>query len=253
MWSRRSAYWTRYTQYDGDGTPAILLRTPARRKEARDARFRHQGRRSMNAPDRDLADAHRKVLWTPYYQMKTALDQGPIIFERGEGVYLYDSTGKRYLDGNASLWLMNVGMGRREIADAVFEQMQKMPFFSMFQGFSNPPAIELAELLIELTKAEGMGKVFYWDSGAEAVEPALKIPRQYWRNRGRVGKYKFIGRHSAYHGVTFGALSATGITANRRMFEPLVPGFRHIADPNFYPNDFGTGLSEEDVAVAASD
>jgi putrescine aminotransferase len=201
----------------------------------------------------DLAEAHRKVLWTPYLQMRTILDQGPLIFERGEGVYLFDASGRRYLDGHGSLWLMNVGMGRREIADAVHRQMLQMPFFSMFQGFSNPPAIELAEKLIELTKPEGMGKVFYSDSGSEAVETSLKIARQYWKNRGRAGKYKFISRRSAYHGVTFGAMSATGITANRRMFEPLVPGFRHIADPNCYRNEFGDGLSEEQVAVAASE
>jgi putrescine---pyruvate transaminase len=201
----------------------------------------------------DLAQAHRQVLWTPYYQMKTVLDQGPVIFERGEGVYLYDTNGKRYLDGHASLWLMNVGLGRQEIVDAVTEQMQQLPFFSMFSGFSNPPAIELASRLVELTRAEGMGKVFYSDSGSEAVETALKIARQYWRNRGYAGRYKVISRRSAYHGVTFGALSASGITANRRMFEPLVPGFRHIADPNCYRNDFGEGLTDEQVAVAASE
>jgi putrescine---pyruvate transaminase len=209
--------------------------------------------RAPTASALDLAEAHRRVLWTPYYQMRTVLEQGPLIFERGEGVYLYDTSGKRYLDGHASLWLMNVGMGRQEIADAVAEQLRTMPYFSMFQGFSNPPAIELAQLLVELAGPEGMGKVFYSDSGSEAVETALKIARQYWRNRGHVGKYKFISRRSAYHGVTFGALSATGIAANRRMFEPLVPGFRHIADPNCYRHDFGDGLTEDEVAVAASE
>ena len=209
--------------------------------------------RALSASAFDLARAHCEVLWTPYVQMKAVLEQGPVIFERGEGVYLYDTSGKRYLDGHASLWLMNVGIGRQEIADAVSEQMRRMPYFSMFQGFSNPPAIELAQLLVELTRPEGMGKVFYSDSGSEAVETALKIARQYWRNVGRVGKYKFISRRSAYHGVTFGAMSATGVTANRRMFEPLVPGFRHIPDPNCYRNDFGDKLSEEEVAVAASE
>ena len=185
--------------------------------------------------------------------MQTVRDNGPLIFERGEGVYLYDAAGRRYLDGHGSLWLMNVGLGRREIADAVAEQLGKMAFFSMFQGYSNPKAIELAELVIELAGPCGMGKVFYSDSGSEAVETALKIARQFWRNKGRAGKYKFISRRSAYHGVTLGALSATGVTANRRMFEPLLPGFRHISDPNCYRNDFGTGLTEEEVAIAASE
>lgn len=207
------------------------------------------------APDlvQDLADAHRNALWTPFIQMKTVLDTGPVIFERGEGVYLYDAEGRRYIDAHASLWLTNVGFGRREIADAVYEQMQKLAFFSMFAGYSNEPAIKLAELLIDLTKPEGMGKVFYSDSGSEAVETSLKIARQYWKNRGRAGKYKFIARRNAYHGVTFGAMSATGVTANRRMFEPLVPGFRHISDPNCYRSEFGRGLSEAEISVAASE
>jgi adenosylmethionine-8-amino-7-oxononanoate transaminase len=184
--------------------------------------------------------------------MASVRETGPVVFESAEGVFLYDTTGKRYIDAHASLWLTNIGFGRREVIDAAYAQMQKMPFFSMFQGFANPPAIELAEKLLELTRPEGMGKVFYSDSGSEAVETALKIARQYWRNRGRTGKYKFIARRNAYHGVTFGALSATGVTANRRMFEPLVPGFVHIADPNCYRNDFGEGLSEEEVSEAAA-
>ena len=201
----------------------------------------------------DLADAHRNSLWTPFIQMKSVLEEGPVIFERGEGVYLFDTDGRRYLDAHASLWLTNVGFGRREVIDAAYEQMKRIAFFSMFQGYSNPPAIRLGELLVELAQTEGMGKVFYCDSGSESVETALKLVRQYWKNVGRAGKYKFIARRNAYHGVTFGAMSATGVPANRRMFEPLVPGFRHISDPNCYRNDFPPGLTEEEVSVAASE
>ena len=207
---------------------------------------------STTTSTQDLADVHRNALWTPFIQMKSVLEKGPVIFDHADGVYLYDTEGREYLDGHASLWLMNVGYGRKEIADAAYEQMQKMTFFSMFQGFSNAPAIELAELLLEMTRTEGMGKVFYSDSGSEAVETALKMARQYWKNLG-TQKYKFIARQNAYHGVTFGALSATGITANRQKFEPLVPGFRHIPDPNCYRNTFGPDLTEEEVAVAASE
>src|SRR3712207_6299004 len=114
---------------------------------------------TMSTMTHDLAPAHLHALWTPFIQMKSVLDSGPVIFERGEGVYLYDSEGRRYLDAHASLWLTNVGFGRREIADAAYEQMQKLAFFSMFQGYSNQPAIQLAERLLELTKPEGMGKV----------------------------------------------------------------------------------------------
>lgn len=206
----------------------------------------------MNPTVHDLGSTHRRSLWTPFLRMETVLEHGPVVFDRADGVFVYDVDGKRYLDAHASLWLANIGFGRREVADAVYAQMQKLAFFSMFQGYSNPPAIALAERLLQLTAPDGMGRVFYSDSGSEAVETALKITRQYWKNRGRGTKYKFIARRNAYHGVTFGAMSATGVSANRRMFEPLVPGFRHIADPNCYRNDFGTGLSEEEVSAAAA-
>ncbi|MFQ5914751.1 MAG: adenosylmethionine--8-amino-7-oxononanoate transaminase [Nitrospinota bacterium] len=207
----------------------------------------------MTRTAKDLDLAHRRHLWTPYIQMETIREHGPLIFERAEGCYLYDISGKKYLDAHASLWLVNIGFGRQEVADAAYAQMKKMAYFSMFMGYSNPPAIELAERLRELTEPEGMGKVFYSDSGSEAVETALKMARQYWRNLGKDRKYKFIARRNGYHGVTMGALSATGITANRRMFEPLLPGFRHISEPNCYRNDFGEGLTEEEVSEAASD
>jgi adenosylmethionine-8-amino-7-oxononanoate transaminase len=199
-----------------------------------------------------LALTHQNTLWTPFMQMKTVQQQGPLIFEHAEGVHLYDTDGRAYLDAHGSLWLANVGYGRTEIADAVYEQMKKMAFCSMFMGFSNQPAIDLAASLIRHASPEGMGKVFYSDSGSEAVETALKIARQYWKNIGRGTKYKFISRRNAYHGVTFGALSATGIPANRRMFEPLLPGFSHIPDPNQYRNEFGFGLNEEEVSAAAA-
>ncbi|MDA1001234.1 MAG: aspartate aminotransferase family protein [bacterium] len=206
----------------------------------------------MAMTSQELDQAHRRSYWNPYMQMEVVREQGPKIFERAEGVYVWDTAGKKYLDAHASLWLMNIGFGREEVAEAAFAQMKKMPFFSTFVGFSNPPAIELAEKLKGLTAEEGMGKVFFSDSGSEAVETALKMVRQYWKNLGQAKKYKIISRRNAYHGVTFGALSASGINANRRMFEPLLPGFRHIPEPNCYRNDFGEGLSEEEVSEAAA-
>jgi len=206
----------------------------------------------MGKTDKDLAHAHTEGLWTPFIQMRTVREQGPLIFDRAEGVYLYDADGREYIDAHGSLWLANVGFGREEVIEAACAQLRKMAYFSMFMGYSNAPAIELASKLKELTATEGMGKVFYSDSGSEAVETALKLARQYWRNVGRGNRYKFIARRSAYHGVTFGAMSATGMAANRRAFGPLVPGFRHIPEPNCYRNAFGDGLSEEEVSEAAA-
>lgn len=200
----------------------------------------------------DLAAAHTDGLWTPFLQMQTVRERGPLIFDHAEGVRLYDADGNEYIDAHASLWLANVGFGREEIIEAATAQLRKMAYFSMFMGYSNEPAIALATKLKELTAHEGMGKVFYSDSGSEAVETALKLARQYWRNVGRGTKYKFIARYRGYHGVTFGAMSATGIAANRRAFGPLVPGFRHIPEPNCYRNSFGYKLSEEEVSEAAA-
>ncbi len=146
----------------------------------------------------DLATTHQKTLWTPFMQMKSVQQHGPLIFEHADGVHLYDASGNEYLDAHGSLWLANVGYGRTEIADAVYEQMKKMAFCSMFMGFSNQPAIDLAAKLIELATPEGMGKVFYSDSGSEAVETALKIARQFWKNVGRGTKYKFIARRRSW-------------------------------------------------------
>jgi putrescine---pyruvate transaminase len=201
----------------------------------------------------ELRRMHKEKLWTPFIQMKTVVDSDPVVFSHGKGAYLYDVDGRKYLDAHASLWLVNVGYGCNEVVEAACTQLRKLPFFSMFMGYSNQPAIYLAAKLLDLTNPEGMGKVFYSGSGSEAVETALKIARQYWRNLGREEKHKVISRHSAYHGVTFGAMSATGIPANRQAFGPLVPGFRHIPDPNCYRNDFRDGLTDEEVSEVAAD
>ena len=208
--------------------------------------------RPLSESAAQLKEAHLESIWSPFQQMQGLRGTGPVVFDRAEGVRIWDVEGREYLDGHGSLWLANVGYGRTEIADAVYEQMKKMAFFPMFMGFSHQPAITLATKLTELAAPEGMSKVFFSDSGSEAVETSLKIARQYWKNLGRGTKYKFIARRRGYHGVTFGALSATGIPANRRMFEPLVPGFRHIAEPDCYRNSFGEGLTEAEVAEAAA-
>ena len=201
---------------------------------------------------KELSRKHIDRLWTPYIQMQTVRDQGPLVFDHAEGVYIYDVDGKQYLDGHASLWLMNVGFGRTEIADAAYAQMKELPLFSMFMGYSNRPAIALAEKLASLAEPEGMGKVFFSDGGSGAVETGLKMARAYWKNRGKSGKYKIIGRQRAYHGVTIAAVAASGLTANRSPAEPLVPGFRHIPAPDCYRNPWNTNDPDQ-VAMLASE
>src|SRR5215469_3041059 len=171
-------------------------------------------------------------LWHGSLQHQSLEQRPPMEVVQAEGCYVYDSEGRRYLDAMAGLWCVNVGYGRREIVDAVTEQMARLPYYPLTQ--SHPPGARLAGRLAKLLPA-GLSRVFFLNSGSEAVETALKMARQYAR-RAPPGqnRYKIIARHRAYHGFTMGALSATGQVARKRGFEPLVPGFLHVAPPDHY-------------------
>src|SRR6516162_7325084 len=171
-------------------------------------------------------------LWHGNLQHHGLEKHPPLEVVQAEGCCVYDSEGRRYLDGMAGLWCVNVGYGRREIVDAVANQMTRLPYYPLTQ--SHPPAAQLAARLAELLPA-GLQRVFFLNSGSEAVETALKMARQYAR-RAYPGqnRYKIIARHRAYHGFTMGALSATGQVSRKRAFEPLVPGFLHVAPPDHY-------------------
>ena len=169
--------------------------------------------------------------WGPYTNMRDVTSRGPKVITRAEGVYVYDDHGRQYIDGHGALWLANAGYGRREIIDAIAHQAEALAWFSSFGGFANQPSMALAERLIGLLQPEGMAHVMFSNDGSEAVETALKIARQYWKLKGKATKYKYISRQYAYHGVTFGALSVQGVTANRVMFEPLMPGVVHAPAP----------------------
>ena len=198
-------------------------------------------------PRKDYA----QFMWAPYTQMGDLAEEEPIVAVDGDGATIVDSLGREFIDGHAALWLANAGFGRTEIVEAAAEQMQKLSWFPSFGGMSNEVAIALAKRLVQLTEPEGMSRAFFSSGGSEAVETALKMARQYWRLSGHGGKFKVISRRKAYHGVTFGALSATGVTANRRLFEPLVPGFRHIEPPYCYRCPYG--LEHPECALACAE
>lgn len=182
----------------------------------------------------DLRDDYRKYMWAPFTQMGDLGEDEPLVVVGGEGAQVVDTEGKSFIDGHGALWLANVGFGRKDIVAAAAKQMEKLSWFPSFAGMSNDVAITLAKRLVEMTQAEEMGRVFFSSGGSEANESAIKMARQYWRLKGEGKKHKIISRRMSYHGVTFGALSATGITINRRLFEPLVGGFRHIEPPHCY-------------------
>jgi len=156
-----------------------------------------------------------------------------MIFAGGRGATLTDVHGSEYIDGMASLWNVNVGYGRSVLADAAASQMKKLAFSSAYGGFGTAPAIELATKLAEL--APGDLEVTYFASGgAEANDTAYKIARLYWKLRGEPGRINIVSRIRDYHGLTYGATSATGMANFWKGFEPLAPGFLHAPAPDPY-------------------
>jgi adenosylmethionine-8-amino-7-oxononanoate aminotransferase len=162
---------------------------------------------------------------------------------------VFDLGGREYLDGLSGLWNVNVGHGRAELADAAAKQMKELAYFTGYVGSSNLPAINLAQRLIELAY-ENMQAVFFTTGGAEATESAMKTARFYWKARGKPQKVKIIARHHAYHGVTLQSMSATGMAAYWKMFEPRVPGIVHVQ--TCYPYRFQGARPGETVGQAAA-
>ncbi len=179
----------------------------------------------------ELARADLEHLIHPLYH--PAAHEGAVIFERGEGVWLWDTSGKRYLDGLSCLWNVNIGHGRREVAEAAREQMSTLAFANGYTGFSNVPAIRLAERLAKLAPGD-LNAVFFTSGGGESNESAFKMARFLWNVQGKPEKFKIIARFDAYHGVTTAAMAATGMAPYWERFGPLAPGFLHAAAPNPY-------------------
>lgn len=147
--------------------------------------------------------------------------QEPVIFHRGQGIWIEDINGRRYIDGLAALWNVAVGHGRKELAEAAARQMEELAFCNNYVGYSNVPAIELADRLISLVYPN-MRAVYYVNSGSEANESAFKVARFHWKLRGEPNKVKIIARREAYHGSTIAATSATGMPPFWKNFEPLL-------------------------------
>ena len=173
----------------------------------------------------------------------------------GQGAIITDSNGREYIDGLAGLWNVNVGHGRRELAEAAYDQMCTLAYHSSYAGSNNRPAIALAEKLSTLTYPS-INTFFFTSGGAEATETSIKTARFYWKALDRPDKIKVISRRRAYHGLTLAAMSATGLSAFWPMFEPRTPGFLHIEPPDPYrfvkPNDDVTlGVAAADLLEAA--
>ncbi len=175
--------------------------------------------------------------------------QSPKIWVRGHGAIVIDIEGREYIDGLSGLWNVNVGHGRRELAEAAAEQMTTLAYCSAYTGSSNLPAINLAERLSQLMYPS-INTFFFTSGGAEATETSFKTARYYWKLAGRPEKVKFIARMRGYHGVTMAAMSATGLPVYWPMFEPRVPGIVHIESP--YPYRFVNPTPEISNGIAAA-
>ena len=180
----------------------------------------------------DLQELAKRHLWMHFTRMGAYAGADVPVIARGEGCYVFDEQGNRYLDGLSALFCVNVGHGRAEIGDAMARQAAELGFFTNW-SYAHPRAIELAARVADLAPGD-LNRVFFTSGGSEAVESALKLVRNYHRLRGDGQRHKVIAREIAYHGTSLGALSATGIPALRTPFEPLTPGGCHVPNTNDY-------------------
>jgi adenosylmethionine-8-amino-7-oxononanoate aminotransferase len=195
--------------------------------------------RSEDAPAPAHADQSplqakaRRHLWMHFSRMGGYDSRHEIpIISRGEGAYVYDEHGSKYLDGLSALFCCNAGHGRADYGEAAAKQIAELDFYTNW-SYAHPRAIELAEKVAELAPGS-LNRVFFVNSGSEAVEAAIKVARNWHRANGRGQRTKIITREVAYHGTTMGALTATGLTGLKVPFEPTMPGGNHVANTNSY-------------------
>ncbi len=195
-----------------------------------------------------LQEQAKRHLWMHFTRLSAYDHQDVPIITRGEGCYVYDEHGKRYLDALSALFCVNIGHGRADVVQAGADQAKELGFFTNW-SYAHPPAIELATRIAGLAPGD-LNRVFFTSGGSEAVESAVKLSRQYHKVTGKPNKTKLIAREIAYHGTSLGALSATGITELRAPFEPLTPGASHVPNTNTYRMPEGVTESYFAEAIA---
>ncbi|MHB2168734.1 aminotransferase [Alsobacter sp. R-9] len=188
-----------------------------------------------------------ETLVHPYTNLHAIRSTGPLVLERGKGVWVWDTEGKTYIEGMAGLWCTALGYGNEELVETAREQMAKLPFTHLFGGKSHDPAIELAEKLKEIAPMQ-VSKVFFGCSGSDANDTQIKLQWYYNNAVGRPKKKKIIARLKGYHGVTIASASLTGLPNNHIDFDLPLPGILHVSCPHHYR--FGLpGETEEEYAT----
>ena len=180
----------------------------------------------------DLSDRAKRHLWMHFTRLGAYADTEVPIIARGEGCYVWDQHGKRYLDGLSGLFTVQVGHGRAELGEAAARQAETLGYFPVW-SFAHEPAIELATRLAALAPGD-LNRVFLTPSGGEAIDTAIKLSRQYFKLIGQPSRTKVISRTLAYHGTSIGALSVTGVPSIKTPFEPLMPGAIKVQTPYRY-------------------
>ncbi len=195
-----------------------------------------------------LQELAKRHLWMHFSRMGAYAEGAEIpIIVKGDGCYVWDEHGKRYFDGLSSLFCVNIGHGRADVAQAGADQAKELGFFTNW-SYAHPRAIELAARIAGLAPGN-LNRVFFTSGGGESVESAIKLVRQFHKLNGSPNKTKIIAREVAYHGTSMGALAATGITSLRQPYEPLMPGGCHVPNTNLYRLPPGYGAENLAEAV----
>src|SRR6187397_275774 len=192
----------------------------------------------------DLGAKANRYLWGHFARHGEGIT--PPIITRGEGVTIWDDKGKSYIDGLSGLFVVQVGHGRKELAEAAAKQAETLSFFPLW-SYATPTAIELSERIAGYAPGD-LNRVFFTTGGGEAVESAWKLAKQFFKLTGKPTKHKVISRAIAYHGTPQGALSITGLPGMKAPFEPLVPSTFRVPNTNFYraPDQFQTGAPDDE-------
>jgi 4-aminobutyrate---pyruvate transaminase len=193
----------------------------------------------------------RESLIHPMTDLIRHAKEGPLVIERGEGVFVYDDAGRRYIEGVSGLWSISLGFGQERLVEAAYRQMKQLPSYHMFRFKSHKPGIELAEQLLTLAPVS-FSKVFFANSGSEAVDTAIKLVWYYNNALDRPTKKKIIGRVGGYHGVTIASGSLTGLARNHADFDLPIDRILHTDCPHYW-RFAGPGESEEDYAARLAD
>jgi len=185
----------------------------------------------------------------PFTDHKALGQKGARVMVRGEGIYLWDSEGKKIIDGMSGLWCVNVGYGRTSISEAVYQQMETLPFYNSFFNTTNVPAVQLAAKLVEVSPPQ-FNHVYFTGSGSEGNDTIVRMVRRYWDVLGHKDRHTIISRYNAYHGSTMAGASLGGMKDMHAQGGLPIPGVVHIEQPNYL--QFGKGMTEEEFGIEAA-